>query len=345
MLIGSVSYIFAIDPYIANTPSIQSSLPVLNIVTDDFNELVDKDFSTASATYFNERGIADFIDLPLQIRYRGNGTFEKDKKPYKLKFDTAINLLEKADQQSKNWVLLADYNDTSLLRNYTALSLAQIFSNIAYSVDFRLVELVLNDEHLGTFLLTEQVEISPTVIDLDEEIGDILLERVTISKQDISFEVDGLHRTVTYDVRSEIYDDTQVERAENIINIIEQALRDANEEVLREYIDIDSAVDYYLTQEFMKNIDVGYGSSYMYIPAETDKLYFTTPWDFDISGGNHYWLDAAITNIYTLEVRLMITRNFISDIVGFNSLCKWIGFMNLQLTDFLNVQTKFRIFY
>ena len=54
----------------------------------------------------------------------------------------------------------------------------------------------------------------------------------------------------------------------------------------KKYIDIDSAVDYYLAMEFMKPIDGNmWASVYMYKPRG-GKLAFGPMWDFDLSSGS-----------------------------------------------------------
>ena len=56
-------------------------------------------------------------------------------------------------------------------------------------------------------------------------------------------------------------------------------------EVIGKYIDLDSVVDMYLIQEISMNSDVGAGSFFMSVDfsegAESDKLTFECPWDFN----------------------------------------------------------------
>lgn len=266
------------------TPIIDTKFPILEISTT--NEFTEKDFLDATSTLYNED--VKFQNKGVQIRLRGNLTYLQDKKPYKLKFYDEVDMLNDSANNSQEWVLLADYFDKSLIRNYTALSLAKAFSGLEYAVDFMFVELVLNDEHHGTYLLTEQVGVGVTMVDINEKNGDILFERVTEDrmKQEYNFDVLGIHRNVVYDIRSQVYNLAQIERSKNIIQTIEQALKDADEIALKQYIDINSCVDFYILQELMMNIDVGFGSGYMYIYANADKVYFGPAWDFDLSAGN-----------------------------------------------------------
>lgn len=286
---------------ISTKSDLQSNLPIIEIITENQQELFEKEYSNGYANFFNEENKAVFLNKSLEIRQRGNGTYLCDKKPYKIKFSESLDMLQDDTNYSTTWVLLADYNDRSLFRNYTALSLANVFDGFEYTIQFRPVEVILNGEHLGTYLLTEQVEVSSSVIDINEKDGDILFERVTENrmKQDYNFSVQGAIRNVVYDIRSEIYSLNQIERAESIVINIEEALNSASKEDILNLIDINSCVDYYILQELMKNLDVGYGSSYMYIYGDSEKLYFSTPWDFDWSAGNTSELDnCGYENLY-----------------------------------------------
>ena len=54
---------------------------------------------------------------------------------------------------------------------------------------------------------------------------------------------------------------------------------------ISDYFDIDSLAKVYLVNEFSKNIDSYYTSTYFYKPANEDKLYAGPVWDFDTSFG------------------------------------------------------------
>ncbi len=61
-------------------------------------------------------------------------------------------------------------------------------------------------------------------------------------------------------------------------------------DTLNAVIDVDSLIRSYILEEFMKDIDVGFSSYYMFVDfSETSKftkLTFGAPWDFDWSSGN-----------------------------------------------------------
>ena len=103
------------------------------------------------------------------IRYRGNSTFyTPPKKPYRLKFDSKVNLLGMNEgAECKSWVLLAEAYDDSYMRDAVAYSLAASITG-QYASDFRYVKLYLNGNYMGIFLLAEQTQINSERIDIEE---------------------------------------------------------------------------------------------------------------------------------------------------------------------------------
>lgn len=265
---------------------IDSKLPVLTISTDNLLPMVGKEYKYATFNYLGLNGSSIVSDDLISIRKRGNYTFNLPKNAYQLKFTEAINLLQTINQESNTWVLLADYNDTSLMRNYTALSFAKALDGLEYVVDFEFVELILNGQHQGTYLLTEQIEVSNTVVNIDTSAGDILFERKSEPKQDYTFYVESSSKTVAYDVRSEISSSEDLILPQEIVSKLETSLLSGDKQSIDKHLDIPSTIDFYIIQEIFKKHDFAGGSSFMYTLSSDEKLYFTTPWDFDWSAGN-----------------------------------------------------------
>ena len=101
----------------------------------------------------------EMTDVPAQVKVRGNYTSIYQKKPIRIKFDKKQAMCGLNDgAELKSWVLLAEFLDSSLLRN----SVAQYIANSLYSssgyyaTDFRYVEVYLNDRYNGIYLLVEQ---------------------------------------------------------------------------------------------------------------------------------------------------------------------------------------------
>ena len=101
--------------------------------------------------------------VDAEVKVRGNWTTNYPKKPLKLKFGEKIGLGQLADGECfKNWLLLAEYKDGSMLRDKTALSIAReiLKPDGLYASDSRLTEVQINGEYWGVYLLTEPVQVN-----------------------------------------------------------------------------------------------------------------------------------------------------------------------------------------
>lgn len=110
------------------------------------------------------------LESPLaQIKGRGNATWEAPKKPYNIKFKSKTDLLGMG--KAKKWTLLANYLDETLLRNVYAWEYAKAFG-LYYSSDYRHVDLYINGEYLGNYIICESVEVGQervAIRDLEKE--------------------------------------------------------------------------------------------------------------------------------------------------------------------------------
>lgn len=103
------------------------------------------------------------VQAGAQVKVRGNWTTTYDKKPLRIKFDEKQNLLGlNGGNAMRNWLLLSEYKDTSMLRDKTALQLSrELYGDSGlYAADAGLVEVRINGTYWGVYLLTEQQEVS-----------------------------------------------------------------------------------------------------------------------------------------------------------------------------------------
>ena len=102
------------------------------------------------------------------VKVRGNYTTYYDKKPLRIKFDKKQSMLGLNDGTAyKNWLLTAEYKDWSILRNGTAFYLAHLMSD-DYCSDFRLVNVYINGNYWGVYLLCEQQEVKTGRVEIAE---------------------------------------------------------------------------------------------------------------------------------------------------------------------------------
>ncbi|MDE6726838.1 MAG: CotH kinase family protein [Oscillospiraceae bacterium] len=105
------------------------------------------------------------------VKVRGNWTTAYNKKPLRIKFEEKQSMLGLNDGgEYKNWLLFAEYKDFSMLRNRAALQLAEeiLGKDGYYAADSQLVEVTINGEYWGVYLLTEQQQVNGGRVEITE---------------------------------------------------------------------------------------------------------------------------------------------------------------------------------
>lgn len=97
------------------------------------------------------------------LKGRGNSTWGFAKKPYNIKLEEKENLFGMG--KSKKWSLIANYQDTSLSRNALAYTAADN-ADLAFTPEFEPVDVYINNEYQGAYLLTTRVEVDETRVDI-----------------------------------------------------------------------------------------------------------------------------------------------------------------------------------
>ena len=121
-------------------------------------------------SYTGTDGETTVSSAPAQVKVRGNWTTSYEKKPLRLKFKGKQSLGGlNGGRAFKNWLLLAEYKDLSMLRNKTALGLARkILRDDLYCSDCELVEVQINGEYWGVYLLAERQEAAEGRVNVPE---------------------------------------------------------------------------------------------------------------------------------------------------------------------------------
>lgn len=109
--------------------------------------------------------------VAAQVKVRGNWTTTYDKKPMRIKFSEKQNMLDLNDgAEMKNWLLLAEYKDASMMRNKAVFEIADeiLGADGLYASDTEFVEVYINEEYWGVYLLAEQQQINNDRVDITE---------------------------------------------------------------------------------------------------------------------------------------------------------------------------------
>ena len=231
------------------------------------------------------------ISKDIEIRGRGNNSWGYEKKSYKMKFGEKVNLFDLGTGKDKVWVMLANVCDQSLQRNHVALELARTLDGVAFSPASMSVEVYLNGEYRGVYLLAEEIRDSKARVNIDtngfEKETDIgyLVELTNYASGDVIY-ADGR----SYQIHSDLSEDWNIrwQQYSYIADYMEKciaALKSGNREEIESLMDLNSMIDAYLTEEVVKNLDVGWDSWYLY-KEKGGKIYLGPVWDFDLSLGN-----------------------------------------------------------
>ena len=161
-------------------------LPKINIVTEDNIDIDDKTLidKTRKKGINHEIPVYNYVNAMIsvngcgednlnnvsaQVKVRGNYTATYEKKPIKIKFSKKQSLCGiNGGRKYKDWVLLSEYRDSSMLRNSVAYYMShKLFKSDNYCSDYCYVEVFLNNRYYGLFLLCEQQEVKEGRVDVD----------------------------------------------------------------------------------------------------------------------------------------------------------------------------------
>ena len=299
---------------------LRTNLPVLKILTDNLAPIVSKDvYLPAQMTLESNVAGTPAVVGGLQIRGRGNSTWDMPKKPYRLKLTDKQPLL--GMPSSKDWVLLANYSDKSLARNAIAMELGTRMG-MPWTPRTAFVEVYVNDSYAGVYLLSENIKIAKDRVNIDElAAADIAADKITGGYLlEVDFRQDGHTMITATDQLPIVFQSPENPAPEQeayikgYIDQLETVLRSADfadpATGYAAYIDVDSFIRWYLVNEVFRNVDANMWSScWMYKPRG-GKLFMGPLWDFDLAAGNVNYNDAFLTSGWHIRNAPWFSRLF-----------------------------------
>lgn len=232
-----------------------------------------------------------------EIKTRGNASLGWEKKSYTLRFDVKQKLVGLGEGKNRNWVLISNHCDQSLIRNYIAFWLQNKLDGIPWGPACRMVDLYFNNDYVGNYMLVEKITTGETKIDIlkGDETGEVDADfLVELDNYAYKGGEKGLvwftARGYPYEIRGE--DGLTAERCNYIDDWITAAwdtVSGGSDADVKKLLDLDAAVDSYILAELTKNIDCGWSSFFLY--RKDGKLFLGPSWDFDLAMGNDARLD------------------------------------------------------
>ncbi len=302
-------------------PFISSNLPIV-VINSGAGNIVDEPKVMADmGIIYNGFAIRNYMtdsfnnyNGKIGIEFRGSSSQGFPKKPYGFEtWDVNGNAIDSSllgMPKESDWILSPSYSDKSLLNNYLTYDLARSMGWYAPRGVF--VELVINGEYQGVYILMEKIKrdndrvdvasLLPTDIFGDELTGGYIIKidkstgnggggwtspyapDTNINGQTIFFQYEYPNQ---FDImpQQETYIQAYVDSFETALagpNFADTAIGYAH------YIDVNSFVDYFLLNEISRNVDGYRLSTYLYKDKNSNggKLVIGPCWDYDIAWGN-----------------------------------------------------------
>ena len=253
----------------------------------------------------------------IAIEVRGSSSQMFPKKSYGLELrddagqDMDFPLLDLPAEE--DWILYAPYTDKSLLRNVLTFTIADQISD-TYVPRCRFVELFLNEEYEGIYVLMEKIKRDSARVDIAKlKTDDISGEDLTggyiikIDKQTGSggdgwwsqyTNVNNSRSFYQYDYpEADEIQPSQRTYIQDYVYDFETAIKNLwhdDEKGYQNYMNMESFYDYFIVNELSKNVD-GYRLSAFLNKDKNGKLNAGPIWDYNLAFGNADYFNGWLT--------------------------------------------------
>ncbi|MDR2580477.1 MAG: CotH kinase family protein [Fibromonadaceae bacterium] len=226
-----------------------------------------------------------------QIRGRGNTTWTRPKKPYRIRFRNDVSLFGQAAR--RNWILLAEFLDPTFLTTPTAFELGKnALDYQPFTCTFQHVHVYLDGQYNGLYVLTEHRQADPN----EEGVpGRAKVEQNNggwFAELDSEWKDDPKFRTASYNlpiqIKTDIFGiDSNDPRYDFVKNDWKEltdlvASESFPENGYRDLIDMNTFVDFLMANEIVWNTELSWPKSvFAYKENKDGKISMGPLWDFD----------------------------------------------------------------
>ncbi len=315
--------LFILSVNLSGQQPLSSNLPIVIINTSGQNIKDEPKITAQMKIVYNGENERNSINDSsynyngyIGIELRGNSSLSFNQKQYTLETRDAsgqnLDATLLGMPAENDWVLYAPYNDYSLIRNVIAYHLWNMMGYWAPRT--KMVELVLNDDYQGVYVLTETIKkddnrlniskLNPTdTSGLELTGGYIMRIDVSNNDDDLTFnsKVKGIgtvaNKTVTwlhhYPKPDEIHP-LQTEYIRKYIDTVELLIQSPEYadpvNGYSKFIEVQSFVDYFIHSELALNADGYKRSAYFYKEKMKNdgtggKLHAGPVWDYNLAFG------------------------------------------------------------
>ena len=302
------------------------TLPIMFINSDE--PITSKEYYVKATCYIDALGQERYESLgtaespiPLQIKGRGNWTWKRfEKKPYTLKFDEKVKPL--GMKKNRHFTLLAHADDDlTFLRNTVGFELSRLIG-MSYTPAQEPVEVVLNGDYVGLYMLTEKIRIGKNRVEITEQ-ADLATDPEEITGGWLleidNYEYEGQiyipngdkdQNSVNITIhKPEVLSQEQRDYITAFVEKTDKAIRSQNRAsvVWEKYIDMDTLARYYIVREIVDDAESFRGSCFIHKDRGDDtKLIFGPVWDFGNAfrrGHNKFiWQDPPYGSVWISKI-------------------------------------------
>jgi hypothetical protein len=256
-------------------------VPHIIITTENTEEITSKEIYLMASMYIDgKKGYPDFYGT-TQIRGRGNSTWKMEKKPYRLRLPTKGSVL--GLPEARNWVLLANYIDPSLMCNIVAMKIGRDL-NVPYTNTMIPVDLTINGEYRGSYVLTQQIEVHENRVNISDD--GYLIELDSYFDEDYQFY--SANYTLPVMIKSpDLNNESELLPIKREFEALESLIKESTfpNNSYKDYFDINAFAKYILVCFITANEEINHPKSIYMHKRPGGKFTFGPLWDFDWAYG------------------------------------------------------------
>lgn len=314
---NGVYYLFVYsDDFYEKIPIKITNIPVINIVYYDipkhFNYQDGIDFVNLDDSPVSEK---EYSNVGVQIMYknydnifydnssalislRGSSSLIYEKKPYKLKFDKKVSIIDIKDDVV---ALDALMTDRSKIRNLLSSNLwnkindNQFINNDMYGYFF---DLFINGSYVGLYSLKNKVNSDVVAISNNG----VLLKSIAHARDDYinnllnsNFTINNDGYFLNYQVKK--FDDSAFY---SIIEKLKKYYSDNSYESIYNNFDFNNYINYLIFVSLISGSDNLTYNRYLSLQNDNSKI-LITPWDMDLTWGLNWSDDGDLHSIFSME--------------------------------------------
>ena len=323
-----------------------SDLPIVIIQTQDAINADDKVPGTMQIIDNGPGQINTVSDAPnafdghIGIKLRGESSLNFNQKKYTLETwdalgnDSVVSIFGMPEES--DWVLLAPYNDVSMVRDVYAFALWNEMGH--WGPRTRMCEVIVNGGYRGVYAFTERIKRDKNRVDISklkaddvsgrDLTGGYIVRIDAYDEEDLTFQskVMGIQKSswswggnqqqeapviwsIYYPKKEDIVE-AQKEYIQNYIDSVELTIQSPDftdpDKGYANFIDIPSFVDYFIHTELSLNADGFKRSAYYYKDKDKKdgtrgKLFAGPVWDYNLAYGNCNFCNANNVNAWVYE--------------------------------------------